>query len=315
MPIYEASKRNIEKAAKLLINGEVVIFPTETVYGLGANAENRLAVQEIYRIKKRPNTHPLIVHVVDLNALNYWSQKIPKYALSLAENFWPGPMTLILPKSQEVKDFISVGQQSIGLRIPDHPVARELLMKFGEMGGKGVAAPSVNIFGAVSATTAQNSIYNLKDLENQNLFILEGGESEIGIESTIINCLNPNPEILRPGAISINMIESVTKTKVKDSQSKIQVSGSFDKHYSPKAKVILDVDPVPGDGFIALEKIPTPEGVVRLMSPKDEIEFAHQLYLAFVQADILKLERIVVSVPESGEISIAIKDRLIRAAN
>jgi L-threonylcarbamoyladenylate synthase len=196
----------LKDAAASLIAGNLVAFPTETVYGLGADASNQQAVARIYEVKGRPNNHPLIVHISSINNLDKWAKDIPEYAVKLARAFWPGPMTLILPRTDLAKDFITGGQDNVGIRVPAHTVAIPLLKEFEAQGGCGVAAPSANRFGKVSPTCANDVKAELSDYLKSDDLILDGGSSLVGIESTIINCTNSIPSILRPGAITAAMI-------------------------------------------------------------------------------------------------------------
>jgi len=306
----------IKRAAKALIDGHLVAFPTETVYGLGADAANEKAVSRIYSVKGRPTDHPLIVHISSIEQSESWAKNTPDYAIQLAREFWPGPMTLILKKSALAKDFITGGQGTVGLRVPAHPVAQELLAAFERFGGSGIAAPSANRFGAVSATSSDDVIDEIGSLLLDDV-VIDGGPSRIGIESTIIDCTKDTPSVLRPGAITLKMIEKILKTKlpayIEDTQ--IKFSGSFKSHYSPKAIVVLDQKPKPGDGFIALAEISTPTGTIRLASPSNIDIFARDLYAALRLADKQNLSRIVVYTPKGGGISAAIRDRLERAGS
>lgn len=302
-------------AAQALKSGALVAFPTETVYGLGADATNPQAVARIYEAKGRPADHPLIVHIADMHDIAEWSSDIPDYAIALARNFWPGPMTLILKRSALAEDFITGGQETVGLRVPNHVVALVLLDEFKKIGGKGIAAPSANRFGHVSPTTADAVEGELSAFLVPKDLILDGGPSLVGVESTIIDCTTQSPKILRPGAITESMIEEVTKLELSYDATDIRVSGSLDNHYSPVAQVLLDIEPQPGDGYIALSHCETPEGVKRLASPKNDDEFARQLYAALRSADTQNLARVVVKQPEGSGITIAIRDRLQRASN
>lgn len=304
---------SINQAAKALISGQLVAFPTETVYGLGADAENETAVARIYSVKGRPQDHPLIVHIPSREFLSYWTRSVPEYALKLAKAFWPGPMTLILQRSDAAKDFITGGQDSVGLRVPGHEVAISLLQEFATLGGKGVAAPSANRFGKVSPTTANDVREELAEHLSDSDLILDGGSSEVGIESTIIDCTGEAPRILRPGAITKAQIERVTSIQVAEDKSMIRVSGALENHYAPNAKVILDENPVSGDGFIAMATATTPEGVVRLASPSSIEEFASELYRALRDADKRNLKRVVIWQPVGDGLAIAIRDRLEKA--
>ena len=199
----------IKDAAASLIAGNLVAFPTETVYGLGADATNERAVARIYEVKGRPTNHPLIIHISSINHLNKWTKDIPDYAIKLARAFWPGPMTLILPRTELAKDFITGGQDNVGIRVPAHAAALELLKEFESQGGYGVAAPSANRFGKVSPTCAEDVSEELSDYLRENDLVLDGGPSLVGVESTIINCTNTTPVILRPGAITAAMINNL----------------------------------------------------------------------------------------------------------
>ena len=314
--ISNPTQSEIKKAAKALKDGHLVAFPTETVYGLGADATNEKAVSRIYSVKGRPTYHPLIVHISSTNQLNKWAIDIPGYALKLANEFWPGPMTLILKRSNLAKDFITGGQENVGVRVPQQPVALALLADFYEAGGLGVAAPSANRFGAVSPTTSAAVGEELGNYLESDDLILDGGQSRVGIESTIIDCTNPSPKVLRPGGISSEMIESVSSLKLISSgiEIGIRASGLLDSHYSPKAKVVLNSLALPGDGFLAMENISTPIGVTRLASPKNAEQYANVLYQALRFGDQKGIKRIVVISPEGDGIAEAIRDRLSKAS-
>jgi L-threonylcarbamoyladenylate synthase len=315
-------------AAQKLKDGHLVAFPTETVYGLGADATNETAIAKIYAAKGRPADHPLIVHVHSMQAMGDWADEIPAFAIALARDFWPGPMTLILNRSSLAQDFITGGQNSVGIRVPDHVVALALLSAFHGLGGKGVAAPSANRFGHVSPTTAQAVKDELGSYLNEQDQILDGGPCTVGVESTIIDCTGDVPKILRPGAITAEMITASTGldvvasagTKGEDApndseQEMIRVSGSLDAHYAPAALVVLDQQPLAGQGFIALATATTPQDVIRLASPNNDVEFAQSLYASLRKADELGLSHVVIEQPTGSGIAVAIRDRLMRAAN
>ena len=303
-------------AAALLMSGGLVAFPTETVYGLGADACNAAAVARIYSVKGRPADHPLIVHVPSIDALGDWASDVPEYAISLARDFWPGPMTLIMKRSSLAADFVTGGQDTVGIRVPAHPVALGLLEAFARVGGKGVAAPSANRFGNVSPTTAHAVSDELSDYLSQSDVILDGGACDVGVESTIIDCTGDAPRILRPGAITEEMIEHSTGLAVVDADGvAIRVSGSLESHYSPVAKVVLDQSPTAGQGFIAMADVVTAAGVIRLAAPTTHKEFARVLYSALRAADEQGLNTVVVAQPSGNGIAIAIRDRLKRAAH
>ena len=302
------------RAAHALRSGSLVAFPTETVYGLGADASDAKAVERIYQVKGRPKDHPLIVHVANMQAIEDWVEDVPDFAISLARVFWPGPMTLILKRSALAEDFITGGQETVGLRVPNHPIALALLHEFQKLGGKGIAAPSANRFGHVSPTSADAVISELAKYLTSVDLILDGGLSLVGVESTIIDCTSELPKILRPGAITEEMIMDTTNLSVEKPGGNIRVSGSLEKHYSPRAKVILDIEPKAGDGFIAIAGIKTPDGVIRLAEPRDDEDFARLLYSALRKADDSSLARVIVQQPVGDGIAIAIRDRLLRAS-
>ena len=304
-------------AAKHLLSGDLVAFPTETVYGLGADASNSAAVARIYSVKGRPSDHPLIVHIASMDRMGDWASDVPEYAIALARKFWPGPMTLVLKRSDLAGDFVTGGQDTVGVRVPDHVVALALLEAFEKAGGKGVAAPSANRFGHVSPTTAAAVVEELADYLSKDDLVLDGGACAVGVESTIIDCTGLLPRVLRPGAISTAMIEEVTElTAVSiDGVDEIRVSGSLENHYAPAAKVLLCEVPIAGQGFIAHKNIETPSGVIRLASPGDDEEFAQILYSALREADAQGLSEVVVVQPIGIGIGVAIRDRLARAAN
>ena len=312
--VSECTADAITRAAQRLKAGSLVALPTETVYGLGADATNAAAVARIYEAKGRPADHPLIVHVSEMADISDWADEIPEYAISLARKYWPGPMTLIFKRTDLVQDFITGGQDSVGLRVPDHVVALALLAEFKKLGGKGIAAPSANRFGHVSPTSAAAVNAELAAYLVDGDLILDGGPSQVGVESTIIDCTGIAPRILRPGAITAEMIEQVTGLHLEESETDIRVSGSLENHYSPEATVALDCQPQPGDGFIALASVHTPQGVVRLASPANNEEFARVLYAALRSADERSLTRVVVHQPAGDDISVAIRDRLLRAS-
>jgi L-threonylcarbamoyladenylate synthase len=302
-------------AARHLNAGDLVAFPTETVYGLGADASNSEAVSRIYSVKGRPNDHPLIVHIASMERMGDWARDVPEYAIALARSFWPGPMTLILKRCELAGDFITGGQDSVGVRVPDHAVALALLDAFERFGGKGVAAPSANRFGHVSPTTAAAVVDELGNYLSKDDLILDGGACAIGVESTIIDCTGAAPSVLRPGAISVAMIEDSTGLKTTYSDKEIRVSGGLENHYSPIAKVLLRENAVAGQGLIAYSSIKTPEGVIRLASPSDDEEFAKILYSALRDGDTRGLSEVVVMLPIGIGIAVAIRDRLVKAAN
>ncbi len=309
----------LHKAAQTLLDGNLVAFPTETVYGLGADALNKQAVARIYEAKGRPADHPLIVHLHSMQVMGQWVEDVPEYAIALGRDFWPGPMTLIFKRSNLAQDFITGGQDTVGIRVPNHVVALALLETFHNLGGRGIAAPSANRFGHVSPTTAKAVSEELAQYLQPEDQVMDGGPCAVGVESTIIDCTGDVPRILRPGAITEEMIKestglSATTAKSSEEPEEIRVSGSLEKHYAPAAKVLLDQTPVAGQGFIASSRRVTPTGVTRLAAPKNTDEFARDLYTALRKADDLGLQEVVVEQPQGDGIAIAIRDRLSRAA-
>jgi L-threonylcarbamoyladenylate synthase len=308
----------IEFAADSLLEGNLVAFPTETVYGLGSDASNSRAVDRIYKVKGRPIDHPLIVHISCLAMLNNWAADIPDYALRLASFFWPGPMTLILPRTSLAQDFITGGQNNIGIRVPAHSVAQDLLKRFEAKGGMGVAAPSANRFGKVSPTCSNDVKNELSEFLDSEDLILDGGSSLIGLESTIIDCTNDFPVILRPGAITSRMVKELLGEGIKvmfsSSSNDIKAPGLLKSHYAPAAKLYFTEPIKQGDGFLALSKFSTPAGLVRLASPQNNKEFAKVLYRSLRLADSQNLNGIFVILPEGDDIAVAICDRLQKAS-
>jgi L-threonylcarbamoyladenylate synthase len=317
MFVSECTAEMIANAAQTLKDGALVAFPTETVYGLGADATNAKAVARIYEVKGRPADHPLIVHVASMDAIGEWAIDIPEYAIKLARDYWPGPMTLILKRSKLAQDFITGNQDTVGLRVPAQPIALALLKEFAKVGGKAIAAPSANRFGAVSPTTAAAVMDELIPYLNIDVDrILDGGPCLVGVESTIIDCTKPAPNILRPGAITKEMIEETTGLDVvSQGKPEIRVSGALDSHYSPKANVVINAMAESGEGFIALATITTPTGAIRLASPSNVEQFARDLYAALREGDVRDLTKIAVILPEGDGLAEAIRDRITKAAH
>ncbi len=308
------SIESLRNAANHLRKGALVAFPTETVYGLGVDAENESAVARMYQVKGRPANHPVIVHISDQNLVSYWAEEIPEYAIALMRKFWPGPMTLILKRSERAKDFVTGGQDYVGLRIPANPIALKLLSEFESLGGHGVAAPSANRFGSVSPTSAGDVKEEIGELLGPEDLILDGGASEVGVESTIIDCSRALPRILRLGAVTESMIESITPIDSDGDLEEIRVSGSLTRHYSPRAKVVIDREAKSGEGLIALSEVMTPAGVTRLSSPNSIEEYARLLYSALRKGDSQGLEVVVVIPPRGEGLAAAIRDRIMRAS-
>ena len=313
--ISQCSLNVLRQSAEKLIQGNLVAFPTETVYGIGADAMNKDAVARMYQVKNRPTSHPVIVHIAELNDVDYWAKDVPEYAINLMRDFWPGPMTLLLKRREVAGDFLTGAQEIVGLRIPANSLALGLLNEFKALGGKGIAAPSANRYGAVSPTTAEAVSQELSDYLLPDDQILDGGPCLVGVESTIIDCSSDNPMILRPGSVSAEMIEESTGIILAEAgEKKIRTSGSDKQHYAPKAKVIIDGQSQSGEGLIAMSGVATPEGVIRLAEPKSIEEYARALYAALRQGDSQNLESIRIIPPDGQGLAVAIRDRIIRAA-
>lgn len=317
--ISDGNKSDLKSMANSLVEGKLVAIPTETVYGIAADAMNEHAVQRIYEVKGRPKYHPVIVHLAKFELIDFWAEQYPEFVKKLINEFWPGPLTIILKRSMNTGDWITGGQDSIGLRMPNHKKTLHLLEEFHNLGGKGLAAPSANKFGKVSPTSLADVIADIGMELNLYDWVLDGGKSKIGIESTIVDCREESPKILRPGALSKEIIFKVcgravipNQSEIKD--SKTRVSGLLAKHYSPKANVRISNTCNPGEGFIAMRQIPSPKGSIRLNSPLNLEEFASELYAALRKADDLALERIVIIPPEGDGLAEAIRDRIYRAA-
>ena len=317
MFLSECTAEMISNAAQTLKDGALVAFPTETVYGLGADATSAKAVARIYEVKGRPADHPLIVHIASMDSIGDWAIDIPEYAIKLARDYWPGPMTLILKRSELAQDFITGNQNTVGLRVPAQPIALALLKEFAKLGGKGIAAPSANRFGAVSPTTAAAVMDELIPFLNIDVDrILDGGPCLVGVESTIIDCTKSAPQILRPGAITKEMIEEATGLAVvSEEKTEIRVSGALDSHYSPKAQVVINAMAESGEGFIALATITTPDGAIRLAAPNTVEQYARDLYAALREGDARELTKIAVILPEGDGLAEAIRDRITKAAH
>ena len=297
------------------------MLPTETVYGLGARADDPAALARVYATKGRPADHPLIVHIADLDALHAWSADVPFYAARLAERFWPGPLTLVLPRSIRALDAVTGGQDTVALRLSEHPMFRAVLDALARDTGDdaiGIAAPSANRFGGVSPTTAQHVVDELGSLLQDRDVILDGGACGVGVESTIVDCTGDVPVILRPGAVSANDVREVTGLDL-GTRSDVRAPGTLASHYAPTARVTIIAaadasDVQPPAGLLALASVPTPPGVVRLSAPETVDDYARVLYAALREADALHLPSVVAIAPSPEGIGAAVIDRLTRAA-
>jgi L-threonylcarbamoyladenylate synthase len=312
----------IRDAAAALKAGHLVAFPTETVYGLGADARNPIAVKRIYEVKGRPSDHPLIVHVSSINQLKKWASEIPDYAITLARNFWPGPMTLILKRTDLAGDFITGGQDTVGLRVPSDPIALALIQEFEKISNSAIAAPSANRFGQVSPTSSSDVYEELGEFLSNSDILLNGGNSSIGIESTIIDCTGDVPRILRSGYVTYEDLEKILEIPIKAgiTLSDVKFSGSFEKHYAPKCKVLLGIDHPMRDyssqrfGFLAMSNVVTPNEMDRLGSPESLERFAQILYSTFREADRQLYDVLFVTPPIEKGLGNAICERLRKAS-
>ncbi|HST02112.1 MAG TPA: L-threonylcarbamoyladenylate synthase [Usitatibacter sp.] len=311
---------NVAEAARRLADGELVAFPTETVYGLGADAANESAVARIFALKGRPAEHPVIVHVADIRGLAEWSSHAPRSALALAEAFWPGPLTLIVPKSARVPSIVTGGQSTVGIRCPSHPVARDLLREFARIGSGAIAAPSANRFGHVSPTTADH----VRDEFGSAVPILEGGACEVGLESTIVDLSRARAALLRPGAVSRAQIEAVLGEALRDRDADApRASGTLASHYSPVTALSLvsaeqlatELAALANVAVLALDEPPVNARAISwIAAGRDAGSYAHDLYANLRRLDAAGAKRILVEAPPSSPEWEAVNDRLARAA-
>ena len=306
----------IARAVALLKQGALVAFPTETVYGLGADASNAQAVARLYSVKGRPADHPVIVHCASAEIAFAWAREVPEAARKLAARFWPGPLTLILKRSEQAKDFVTGGQDTVGLRVPSHPIAHRMLSLF----GSGVAAPSANRFGLVSPTTAAHV---REDLGSDVELVLEGGPSEVGIESTIVDLSQGRAVLLRPGAITKQDLEEIVPVEEKKGISSPRHSGGLERHYAPRTPARL-VPAFALDKQIAIMKervavlaFSRPDERVDywIRMPRDPAAYAQKLYAALRELDSAGCEAILVEAPPEEASWAAVRDRLSRACS
>jgi len=320
---------DIQKAAAILESGGLVAFPTETVYGLGADAENPEAIAKIYAVKGRPTDHPLIVHLAPEAGVDYWAREIPAEAKHLIGAFWPGPLTLILKRAAHIPAAVAGGQDTIGLRCPSHPVAQALLREF-KQGKGGVAAPSANKFGHVSPTNAQH-VRDEFDEDPRIGVVLDGGRSEVGIESTILDLSRIDthgPVLLRPGRISAEDIEKVVgRLPAMPDSTAPRASGTLDSHYAPRTPVAVvqatDLRKVLRKFMMAgrlvaviSHSLPTlQDALAQAVMPATPENYAHELYAALRDLDDVRADLILVEAPPSGSSWEGVNDRLRRAAH
>ena len=313
-----------DEAARALADGHLAAVPTETVYGLGARADQPHAIARVYAAKGRPADHPLIVHVRDAAEVGAWARDVPDYARLLATAAWPGPLTLVLPRTERAGDYVTGGQDTVALRVPSHPLMRTVLDRLAGFTGDpgiGIAAPSANRFGRVSPTTAAHVQVELGLVLGPDDVILDGGPSEVGVESTIVDCTGELPVVLRPGHVSAADVMRITGLEVGASSS-VRAPGTLASHYAPTATVrIVGADALaatpPDDastGVLALAEVPTPVALVRLSAPEDADAYARVLYAALREADALGLTQVLAVPPSADGVGAAVIDRLQRAA-
>ena len=312
---------DIQRAVEVLRAGGLVGVPTETVYGLGADASNELAVRRIFAAKGRPSTHPLIVHVASLALAREWALPLPPEAEALAHAFWPGPLTLIVKRSARATDAVTGGQDTVGLRVPRHPLALALLHAF----GGGIAAPSANRFGRVSPTTARHVEAELgPDVD----FVLDGGACEVGVESTIVDLSGEAPRLLRPGGVAREAIEALLGRPVPllTQADTVRAPGLLASHYAPRAGLeLVRLEALADEArarlaeglsvaVLAPPDVHLPEFAARLDVPADDAGFARRLYAALREADAMGCDVILAAPPPGSGLGLAVKDRLTRAA-
>jgi L-threonylcarbamoyladenylate synthase len=335
-PVAATRDEDIQRAARRLAEGGLVAFPTETVYGLGADAENPDAIARMYAVKGRPANHPVIVHVAPGADVGDWAASVPREGRLLIEAFWPGPLTLILPRAPHIPPAVSGGQASVGLRCPSHPLAQALLREFAALkpGGQGgVAAPSANKFGQVSPTQAVHVRNEFPELSEGELLVLEGGSSEVGIESTIVDVSRIGqgigPVLLRPGHISADDLGAVLGAPVGvPDEAAPRVSGSLKAHYAPRTPLYIrsaaglqdEVDNArPDAGRIAVVAFASaPPSLAAnidwLVCPADPSDYAQDLYALLRRLDAGGYARILLQAPPRSRAWQAVNDRIGRAA-
>ncbi len=315
----------IDRAVDTLNEGGLVAIPTETVYGLAADADNEEAVLKIFAVKGRPTNHPLIVHVADIEAIDAWAKDVPETAYRLARAFWPGPLTLVLPRAERCGTFVTGGQDSVAIRCPSHPWIRELLTRFAGTTHRGVTAPSANTFGQISPTCARHVA---DDLGEKVDFILDGGACDVGVESTIVNLSGEHPEILRHGAVTRAMLEAVLQMPVPDAGSNApRASGRLKSHYAPNTKLeLVSQERLTArcqelaDSRLAVmgsHGILPDLGVnvvFRTPSPETPEAYARVLYARLHELDDIQADRILIELPPETPEWAAVNDRLGRAA-
>ncbi len=311
---------SVEQAVHVLLSGGVIGLPTETVYGLAADADDELAVRQVFALKGRPADHPLIVHVADLTMAQTYAQALPVAALTLAERFWPGPLTLVVKRSFRASDAVTGGQETVALRVPAHPLALQILRGV----NRGLAAPSANRFGAVSPTTRAHVL----DSFGSDFPVLDGGACAIGVESTIVDLSSPRPRLLRPGAVTLSELEAALGVSLQgvEAPGGTRAPGLLPSHYSPRAGVRLvakselareaedSVKQALRTVFLCPDNVILPAGVASLPLPSNVEGYARVLYALLREADAMGAMLIVAPWPEGGGIADAVRDRLSKAS-
>jgi L-threonylcarbamoyladenylate synthase len=292
---------DVDRALSVLRAGGLVAVPTETVYGLAADASNADAVRRVFAVKGRPAGHPLIVHVGAAAQLGDWAASIPPAAEVLADACWPGPLTLLVPRSATVLDLVTGGSTSVGVRVPAHPLTLELLARF----GGGLAAPSANRFGRVSPTTADHV---RADLGDEVDFVLDGGSCPVGVESTIVDCTVDPPQVLRPGGISSEEIESLLEMTLGAPDGPSRAPGMLESHYAPRCKVVLADSR--SEAMALADELPGAE----ILDDDDLAHYAHTLFARLRDADDRGVHTVVAVLPPARGLGHAIRDRLIKAS-
>ncbi len=309
----------VDRAVEILKAGGLVALPTETVYGLAADAENELAVRRIFAAKGRPSTHPLIVHLGEVHQISQWARSVPLAAEQLAAAFWPGPLTLVLPRSKRASDIITGGQDTVALRVPNHPLALAVLREF----GGGLAAPSANKFGHLSPTTAQHVLSELGDEVD---LIFDGGPCDIGVESTIVDLSTSTPRLLRPGGLPRESIEALLGVKLALPTADVRAPGMLASHYAPRAGLVLTTQDKVADeaaqrdlwgaavAVLSAVEPALPPSIQHFTLPLDPADAARVLYATLRNIDAAGFDVIVAVLPPEAGLGLAVRDRLTRAA-
>jgi len=310
---------SVERAVEILRAGGLVGLPTETVYGLAADADNELAVRRIFAVKRRPSSHPLIVHLAGADQVSDWARTTPPFADQLAAAFWPGPLTLVLPRSARASDAITGGQDTVALRVPNHPLTLAVLRRF----GGGLAAPSANRFGHLSPTTAGHVRSELGD---EVELILDGGPCAIGVESTIVDLSSATPRLLRPGGVPREQLEAALGVRLQAPDPLVRAPGMLPSHYAPRAGLVLTTPQALADevaqrlqwgasvAVLSAGGQSLPPGARHFALPEDPAEAARTLYATLRQIDEQRFDVIVAVLPPEAGLGLAVRDRLTRAA-